>query len=1188
MTVKTLDVVALPLQGRHLIEASAGTGKTFNITRLYLRLLLEKALTVQQILVMTFTNAATQEIRGRIAQSLREAQGIWRKLAKGENIDDLDLFYRDLYQRCPGEQHLALIEAALLELDDASVFTIHGFCNRVLSLLSFSTGAPMNLSLATETSDLYEQAAMDWVRLQSHDDNAYLHLCEMGWHDPLVLLNTFGAAIRSGIAPTVLNEDDISADSQSAMALLEQHYLPLKQQVVDSLFVHKTMLFDALVNPQKGTKRDERESEWTQLVAWLECAQLTMPPKAVGMFINGNRYRGNTEIKTIFEPLKTLKSAIENEVKSHDEMTAKRKQMLPALELVKQGVEFIRDHVAAQKQQLGIVDFDDLIAQLHEKLQSDDGSLTNQLRQLYPVAMVDEFQDTDKAQYEILAALYPPSHSKHVLLMIGDPKQAIYGFRGGDIFTYLTAGRQAQYHWVMDTNWRSVDTMVNAYNRLFFGAPLDAVSADTFGYGIGYEPVKSTPHAKAAQTPLMDKASNRSALTYLVFEPQDDKPTKESLQQALCKGLCDEITRLLNDATIGTRTVKPSDIAILVRSGGEANIVKRALKEVGLDAVFFSDKGSLFASAQALDVLRVLNGIWHGSDVRKVASALRSPLFGYSHEQLVDMLHFDNDEMWEMTLAKLQSLRAIWTEQGVMSLLMYLLQTHYVANESDPERALTNYLHLSEVLQQSSNGFPQPEQLIVWLNKQISRPDSADTLVQRLESDAQLIQIITQHGSKGLEYPIVFVPFASDYRDPARAGQALDTVCRFYDASEQSIVLQLGNSHHAVNEMQAQGDAEAMRLLYVAVTRAAHRCYLGVAPFKQYERSSVAMAVGLKGRSWREAIDEIVTEQPDATAFLDVADIESKVLDDCTEVLDKLIHRQGEVDIDNDWRLYSFSALARHTASIKQDVRDEEYTPTTIVVENEGEETQFRFEFEKGANAGNLLHDMLEHTDFSQPNWEVDGQGAMLRFGMDDDDKNALFAWIDETLDTPMKLEYSAEVRLADLTANQVLKEAEFYFPMRNTLWGKLANLLQQHRRDLSEFAKPLTVPWLDHGRLKGMMHGFIDLIFEHNGKYYVADYKSTHLGSKFSDYSMTNLIHNNQAHLYDLQYLIYALALHRFLRAKMADYQPELHFGGIAYLYLRGMSPINTANEGVFFTPIAPELLTAMDQLFDDEDIPA
>lgn len=1187
MTAKKLDVIHLPLRDRHLIEASAGTGKTFNITRLYLRLLLEKKLSVEQILVMTFTNAATQEIRGRIAQTLREAKGIWNTLMQGDALPDLDPFYQALYARCPGEAYAALLDAALLELDEASVFTIHGFCNRVLSQLSFSTGAPMTLSLTTDNTAMYEVAVRDWLRRYSLDSDEFIQLSEHNWHDPDIFWRTFGAAIRSGLPPNVLSDEEIDSDSDVAFSQLNTLFLPKMRDVLDALFANQSVLFDALIETQKGDKRAIREQEWQSIVAWLESPEVTFPPKTVGQFYNGNRYRGKPHIKALFEPLKLLKTDVEKALTDHRQLSDKRKQAAPVLRKVAEGFDYIRQHVLEQKQHQGVVDFDDLITQLHDKVTKDDGRLVSQLRRLYPVAMVDEFQDTDKAQYEILAGLYPSNQEDHVLLMIGDPKQAIYGFRGGDIFTYLTAGKQAQHHWVMDTNWRSVETMVTAYNRLFYGAPLDESASDVFGFGIGYEPVNATPLAKAATSPLIDSDSQRGALTYLLFDSEEEDLSKDTLQQNLCMGLCREIIRLLESANLGQRPVQPADIAILVRSSHEAGMVKQALNDAGLDAVFYSDKGSLFASPQALDVLRVLNGIWHGNDVRKVASALRSPLFGYSHQQLVAMLHNEDDGLWEQTIARLQTLKQMWLKQGVMSMLMHLLQTDYVADDQQPERALTNYLHLSEVLQQTSTGFPQPEQLLLWVMKQIEQPESNDTLVQRLESDAQLIQIITQHGSKGLEYPIVFVPFASDYRDPSKAGQVLDTCCRFYDEQKNQIVLQLGNTERAVDAMRRQGDAEAMRLMYVAVTRAAHRCYLGIAPFKQSERSSVAVALNVGERSWEQAIEQVVEEQPESTALVRIEDIPTVARNrDVSEQDAVLSCRDADISVTNDWRLYSFSALARHTASVHQTARDQEINESaSVVLEQSPIQDKFCFSFERGAHAGNLLHDLLEHTDFSDPQWREEGQQALLRFGLDETDYDALFDWLDDVLDTPMSLSEHKNVTLGQLQPSQVLKEAEFYFPMEQMEWGKLANLLQQHRRDLAELVTPLSVPWLDHGQLKGMMHGFIDLLFEVEGKFYVADYKSTHLGDGYGDYLPAELARNNQMHLYDLQYLIYALALHRYLNNNLPEYDPSTHFGGVVYLYLRGMSSGNSNSEGVYYTSITPALLDELDTLFAGEE---
>lgn len=1182
-----LDVASLPLTGRHLIEASAGTGKTFNITRLYLRLMLEKSFNVQQILVMTFTKAATEEIRGRLAATLEEAIAYWQARMAGSEPQQRDPVYAALYDADEPAAALTKLKAAQLEMDEASVYTIHGFCQHVLNLLSFESGAAMQLTLDTDTAELYQQAAEDWIRAMSADEEAYTLLAEQGWHVPTQLLDTFGKAIRGNLTPQVLDEHAIEQDAGKQQLALASAMAPRFTEVRQTMLENEAFILDTLVYGHKDEVK--RTEEWAILLNYLANADIAAPPSEAKQFINGNRYRGKDEIKALFMPLKALFDEVAKAHSGHIKSVEQAREQTAVLKRVAGAFAFIRDHVEAQKRQRNLIDFDDLIRRLADEATNPDSVVAETLRQRFPAALIDEFQDTDAAQYAIVDAVYPKDDEKQVLMMIGDPKQAIYGFRGGDIFTYLKAGREADYRWVMDTNWRSVADMVTAYNRLFHGAPLAEPHADVFGYGIDYQQVRSTSAAKATKTPLSDPDPGRAALTYLQLDAED-QATKAQLQQPLSCWVGQEIHRLLREARLGERAVAPSDIAILVRSANEAVIMQRALQNVGLGAVFLSNKRSLFASGQAQDVYRLLDGIWHADSTSTLSACLASPLLGFSHQQIVDLLHQDDDVLWDELMELIALLKQMWQQRGCMTVILYLMQHRYLPGSSEPERELTNYLHLAEVLGREAATHARADQLLLWLHRQLADPERGDELVQRLESDDTLIQIVTQHGSKGLEYPIVFVPFGNDYRDPAKAGNQTAQQFQYYDEHEGGLVLQLGRSFDAIERVQAEGEAEAMRLLYVAVTRAAQRCYIGVAPFKQHQKSPLARALGYTGsdeNALSGAIDRVIAEGEGHTAAIRFRECDALIRGRITphdEVTPQVVDFTGSVE--DAWRLYSFSMLARQQSVVKQTVRDAEATDAPLVaarLADEKEQAAFRFTFEKGARAGNLLHDILELADFTEPDWSAASAGPAARFGLPDDASAPLFDWLEDVLAAP--LDASGRLTLAQLPLSATLREAEFYFPVDNLHMAGLNALLSEHRKSLASLCEPIAVTDVGRRELDGMMHGFIDLIFEAEGRFYVADYKSTWLGYSHADYHPGALCQNNQQHLYDLQYLIYALALHRYLAQTLHDYDPSRHFGGVYYLYLRGMTAASKQQEGVFYTAISPAMLDALDRLFDNTE---
>lgn len=1219
-----LNPLSLELHSRHLIEASAGTGKTFNITRLYARLILEKKLTVQQILVMTYTRAATEEIKGRIAAFLLEISDEWHSTKPSE-------FTQVMIERVGLQEGEALLTAALLSLDEASIFTIHGFCQRVLKQFAVSLNADLELELLTDSSDITMQSVQDHLRLLSKNEADFDLLVSKNWHIPDNFFAEFRTAISSDLPLSVVSKEMVETDQLCHL----DHQLRCERDEIDSMFTvlleNKSTFFDAAVTGHKDELK--RTEEWDVLVGWFSnllthiasnstpSAQLlelmTMPPQ-IGAFINGTRYKKCEESKVLLEPLKSFRNELKKRVTNSSKKIQDGEHLAAVLGVVKTSIDTIRQRIELAKQKDHVVLFDDLISVFSKALQHQSDNLIDAIRAQFPVALVDEFQDTDRHQYQILDLLYPKADQRSLLLMIGDPKQAIYGFRGGDIFVYLMAKKDADHIWLMDTNWRSSAGMVTAYNRLFWGHSLDEPHArDVFGFGINYEVINSTHLSKAAKKPLNDPLDERQAMTYmLAFEDDETNTKKSDSEDAVLAWTANEIIRLLTDVKIGQEPVLPADIAILVKDRTEANQVKMSLQALGLTSVYLSDKTPLFSTPQAIELYRVLDAIMHPSNRSALLAGASSsllhklvlpddevgntPLASVLAEMQADLMH----PKWDALVIICLDLKEQWGAHGIFSLLLSLIKNHYLPSNAQ-ERSVTNMMHLAEAIAKNAVLNKLPEQQLAWLSHQIFDHDVEEEMQLRLESDAELIKIVTQHGSKGLEYPIVFVPYANKYKDPRKRKTSTIEHFKYQDMKSQCSVYQLGATHAALDEFAKQEHAEKVRLLYVAVTRAEYRCYLGLVVDHSNDESALNVALNMQDAGVSQSTLE--TRLSDShSGIVNVS--ESTRLD---AQYAPISHEQRPVFIDANlapraaWIISSFSNLSRfqrHDDTGHYDVASpnqlslhaielpKEHTivdaDSAIDLDSatEARERTLRFTLEKGADTGNLLHDILENVDFNQADWPEASVVALSKFKkLDESEVSLLYQWLQDCLQTPL-----AQVCcLADLKQQQTLREAEFYFPMPGLQVNDIADVLSRYRMHIQKTRgfPAQRIAMSDIPPLSGMMHGFIDLIFEHEGKYYVADYKSTHLGNAAADYTQAALHKNNQHHLYDLQYLLYSLALHKYLEQQLPDYSFEAHFGGVFYLYLRGMSPefiIDEVHTGVFFDTLSMFFLSMLDDLFN------
>jgi len=1171
---KNLISHQIPLSGIHLIEASAGTGKTFNITRIYLRLLLEKKLTVQQILVMTFTKDATEEIRGRIDSFIRLALNEWQTLTIS------DEYFIALAKHIEQADAKILLTQALLYLDEAAIYTIHGFCKTVLSQHAFASGVSFNATLEGEQHAIVLQAAQDWYRqLASNDKDSFLKVVEF-WPVPQSMVSQFAKAINKNCA----------LELESPHGLIED-FIHLVNQAKNDLIENQSFLFEALVLGKKADEQNKRSDEFDKLVDYLSRLledHHHVASKMPDDFIDGRRFSRAKDKATLIEIFASV-NLVKKLAKSLLQDIAK----LNALAIIKRGIVSIRTQVAIQKERQNLLTFDDLITHLadhlsHEQCHHNQNTkLADKLFNQFPVALIDEFQDTDSAQFSILKNIYY-QRTSGALMMIGDPKQAIYGFRGGDVFAYMSARDGCDHQWLMDTNWRSTQQMVQGYNRLFYGNHLDSDARDVFGYNIPYHPVKPSPKALLAYEQGQMSDASQTALNIIHFAPDEIKrPISQSYRQEMAVWCANEIIHLLSQPY---QSIEAKDIALLVRDGTEAAEIKQALFNAGLPSVYLSNRANLLHSEQTKQLIQLLKGILFVENERLFCASLASPLLPYGPQALYQL---QGDEYaWQELKYKFGDLRADWLNKGFITMALKLMHDHMEVTGDDSERCLTNLIHLFEILQNASQRYKQPQELLHWFEQQSISHDPELESELRLESEENLIRIITQHGSKGLEYPVVFIPFATRHKDPLKFGNRNVQLVEYHN-KVGDLTLSLSGSKQAKQAMADEAYAEMIRLLYVAVTRAEKRCYILSTEFDKCYLSPLGLTCGWKKET--NIIENLLSLASDNPNDIKLSVITEPVVANTyeqknSEILPTKVGQFHGV-IERDWWMSSFTALCRNVKDIGVSSPDRDHQ--TVESNLASNQNILRFAIEKGAHTGNLLHDIFEHLNFNQPNWEQAFKWPLAKYGelprgFSQDD---LALWLNEVISTPLlsteqveKQHIDTSFCLADIDENKTLREVEFYFPLEQANTKALSKLLNLHRKT-SGMSQHGFVSVSFHQYLKGMMHGFIDLVFQHKGKFYVGDYKSNYLGEAFSQYNHQSLSQDVIKHHYDLQYLIYSLALHRYLKINIEDYQPARDFGGVYYFYLRGMtSNKNHLGSGVYFRDISAEELNTLDKIFSGQ----
>jgi exodeoxyribonuclease V beta subunit len=1218
--IANLDLLSFPLSGSQLIEASAGTGKTFTIAALYLRLVLghgtNKALLPPDILVVTFTEAATQELTERIGQRLADAARYFREQTDALNKEQADPFLQSLRSEFTREQwpHCAYqLELAVQYLDEAAISTIHGWCNKVLAEFALSSGYLFEQNLVTDVEQLQLDVMRDYWR------NFYYPLPQE--HIATVWQQLQNPeTLRKKILPLISHLSLFTEPATPAVVLPEvkaqrkQKLAELKAPWNNWVSEIRILLHGAIERKEvDGRKLQARylDSWLAKLVAWISDPEMVDPDLQTG------QSRLTPEgLSEAFKGPVPHHPAFEAMAKLADELAALPD---PQQDLVLHAAFWFarRFHqLQLERSELG---FDELLSRLQQALQKDEGGLlAERLRRKFPLALIDEFQDTDPVQYQLFDAIYQLNQNRTDcgILLIGDPKQAIYAFRGADIYSYLAAKQAtAGRHFQLPKNFRSTNAMVNAVNHLFSYAEQRALGAFVLGRPdlLSFYPVE----AQGRKESFVVEKNPATALEFCIKESSDGKPfSKAACLAEMAQACAEQIAVFLTGSTGFVQQgefnkLKTSDIAVLVNNQQEANAIKKALAERALAFVYLSDKGAVFESPVALDLLLWLRACAEPQREALVRSALSSWSLALNYSELEQLLQ--DELLWEQQLARFATYQTLWQQQGVLVMLWQLMRDFAVAEflqqQSSGERLLTDILHLAELLQQRSMELEGPAALIRYLAEHLAGQGdlAAEQQKLRLESDEALIKIVTIHKSKGLEYPLVFLPFIA----LARAVDAEKGPVTYHLDGELTVVLQ-------ANEQQAQQAererlAEDMRKLYVALTRARHYCWVGLMPVK--EQSAIGYLLS------DDALVSPLALQEQLSPLLSQSDI--RLADNLAEqrtqvaVLDQagelLPYAQMTRSVKELWWIASYSALLEQhqhdskAAELFQELQ-QELAPEQL--QDDAELTEAKAltlaqGFVRGSQAGTFLHDALEwgaaqgfDVLAQQPDlWQQGLTPLMQKYGLlqqlpeqrwqirywaeqqapyPETDHLAealvpLQQWLTELIQTP--LWPSQQTSLSSLTEGSYRAELEFWLAVQHCSSAQLDALVQQY------LWPELSRPALRTTQLQGMLKGFIDLTLEQDGRYWVLDYKSNYIAD--GQYDSHALIQQMLAHRYDVQAALYAVAIHRLLQSRLAGYQPEQHLGGALYWFLRGGE---ATNKGVLAVDIPLELVNKLDALLQGQ----
>lgn len=1185
--MQNLDILHLPLYGLRLIEASAGTGKTYNLIIIYLRLLLNlkkqsntlNPLTVKEILVVTFTKSAAKELRLRIKNCIKQL-----RLDCIQGYSSNHLFDQLLNQIHHVELAINILSSAEKEIDRASIFTIHGFCQKILTENQIKLNILFNTSIIENASTLYKQICFDFWRRHFYPlPLNIITLIQQYWKHPEALLNDMLPYIY-GIIPKIQYDQFVNESNKhiptfydqiiSCIKHLKKQWLEKQHGIIEHIHVFN-------INYKVYNKNN--------LIRWVQTINYWAKQNTIDHIVPNHLERFRSSVLQIN---KDEKDFYMSSLYFIIEELYQRLSLFPAL-VFNIAVCEIRQSLNRTKYLRSEITFNDLIDLLLNHIsENENNTLSKKILQNYPVAIIDEFQDTDLNQYKIFQKLYSNQSKNNSLILIGDPKQAIYSFRGADIFTYIKIRRLLPNKYNLNINWRSSPGMVNAINQLF--------QRDS---SFIFQDIPFIPAVSAYQNSKHKFViGNQPQESICFWLHPDDIVTIYNYKIAMTKECVSTIQNLLYHIQHKTawlennqykkRILQKSDITVLVRNHEEASMIRSALLNIDVSTIFLSNRKNIFETIEAYELLLLLQAIVFPNH-NTICTALTTIFFGLEAAK-IEKINNKSESLWVLIFEEFSEYYLIWKKYSVLSMIQKIIFRYNIPKKllsmKSGKNTLINILHLGELLNNTAKQLQTQHGLIQWLKLKINQSsnqyESSSEYMLRYGDDQDLIKISTIHQSKGLEFPITLLPFMASFQ--------YNKKIFFHDRNSFELYIDFSKSIYNSKLSDEERLADDLRLLYVAITRSIYHCSIGIAPViykhhkKQYDVTDLhRSAIGYLIQNKQPGTAKLLKKHLKILNIHSDGDITFRLLSYkqnpliCTQPLSNqlLSSAQWNPSIiqnhNNSWHMTSYSEL-KQTNKIAMNINFQNLT--NFITNNNFQKKQSKLTvltahtFPKGKIYGDFFHNLFKNLDFKKSiniQWL---QKQMMLYNIKLHWISIIRQWIYTIINTPLN-QYNLTLSKID-SKN---KQAEFKFCLNIN-----ANLTALELNDICNRYDSLSrlSAAMSFETITGMLQGFIDLFFYWNKKYYLLDYKTNWLGDNNNAYIQSNIESEIIKYRYDLQYQIYTLALHRFLKYKIASYNYDKNFGGIYYLFIRGMNGLSLDN-GIYFCRPTWEFIKNLDYLF-------
>ncbi|AAO27116.1 exodeoxyribonuclease V beta chain [Buchnera aphidicola str. Bp (Baizongia pistaciae)] len=1174
---KSINVTTIPLSGKILIEASAGTGKTFSLTILYIRLLLgitnhvkyKKGLLIKEILVVTFTEHTRAELEIRIKTYIKIF-----KTACIKKYSNNYVLSKLLSKITDFPKTIDILSKAENSIHELSIYTIHGFCYKILKLNKFNSELMLQNKILKHTYPLYLKISIKFWKYYF----AFLSLDITS-----ILLEYFNnpKTLLKEILPLLNKTQLISKLTKTKRKNIVQEYYILIKKI--KLFKQKWANYSHLIHSEIiKTNVNKRIYTKSNLKRWINNITAWATQKQTKNFFIPSElkyFRYSFIIKKT-----TSEKILDDKFFKFIDTFLDSKFSLKEIFIIDASLE-IKAMFMQEKIKNRYFEYDDLITFCWNMVNKNNFNISQTILKKYPVALIDEFQDTNNKQYNIFKKIYK---KENLLILISDPKQAIYSFSGADITSYLQAKSNIKNQYFLDTNWRSSPKIINSINLLF-----SRLKNPFLTKNITFYPVKSSRINKTTKFEVNGK--NQPALRFLLNKNKNISINeyKEWISITTAKYISYWISSgIKGNATITisnkVRTVNFSDIAIIVRNNLEAKTIQLELTKLNIQSLYLTSKNNIFQSKEILEILWILQAILNPNIERLLKRAMSTNIMSKNTKEIISIPN--NHSYWIKLSQEFNQYLIFWNNYGILYVIQQLIINYNISNNNNLlhnfSPNIKNILYIGELLEEKSITIKNKFLLINWLKKNITQ-DFYLTKPKYIKPNYEknnYIKIVSIHKSKGLEYPITIIPFAT-----ITFNKTVSTV--------EKICFNLNNTKikkQKTLKIEKHKFSEDIRLLYVALTRSIIHCSIGISlaqtitQKKKIQKEKSKFKINVLRYIIQSGKNHISTKKLYTELSILKKNKNIEIISEIPNIIKKnfqiptlntnsqsLMHYQVSRKFNYNYNFTSYSQLKKN---IKPSTMYSTLNTKKLFELNVKKKHCFENKiltphtFPSGKIYGTLLHKILKNISFHKSinsNWLLK---KLSEYNLDKRWCLILKNWMYSILYKNLDKNYN--LRLSKLDSKNYIKELKFLLPIKKKLTAlKLNNIFQTHQCSSLENK-------LCFHPIQGILSGSIDLVFLWKTKYFLVDYKSNWIGNSNQSYSQQNIKKIIKKHHYNFQLQLYSLVLHRYLKQHIKNYSFYNHFGGTYILFIRSINEIPSQN-GIFYSIPNIEIIKKLEQIF-------